>query len=212
MPSSAGGRSGPTILCRKAFKGRMGRARSVPAVRDRRVPAWRGNAEQPNVQQVGERVLRRPDAALNTLPGRIAGQGATRRGGRHGLAHAEPALCRTKIPKGRVAPATAGAAPPATDGRARGRKTPPRKRIDGKPGLNRRRAVRETTPRVVFTPRCGVGASAGASATHALPAYPADQRHRPRDEGAFRLYAVLHVRVFGGLYAPRCLVRETQEV
>ncbi len=61
----------------------------------RLVPVLRGNAEQPSVQQVGERVLRRPDAALDTLPGRIAGQGATRRGGRHGPAHAEPPLCRT---------------------------------------------------------------------------------------------------------------------
>ena len=31
----------------------------------------------------------------NTLPGGIVGTGATRRGGRHGLAHAEPPLCRT---------------------------------------------------------------------------------------------------------------------
>ena len=53
----------------------------VAAARDHRVPSLRGDAEQPGGQPVGERVLRRLEAALDTLPGRIACLGATRGGG-----------------------------------------------------------------------------------------------------------------------------------
>ncbi len=42
-----------------------------------REPDGRGDAEQPGGQPVGERVLRRLEAALDTLPGGIAGAGAT---------------------------------------------------------------------------------------------------------------------------------------
>jgi len=40
------------------------------------------------------------EAARATLPERITGQGATRRGGRHRPAHAEPPRCRTRHPEG----------------------------------------------------------------------------------------------------------------
>ena len=49
-----------------------------------RVPSLRGDAEQPGGQPVGERVLRRLEAAPDTLPGRIACLGATRGGGAGG--------------------------------------------------------------------------------------------------------------------------------
>ena len=53
------------------------------AARDHRVPSLRADAEQPGGQLVGERVLRRPEAALDTLPGRDCWLGVTpeRRGG-----------------------------------------------------------------------------------------------------------------------------------
>ena len=105
MPSSAEGYSGPAILGRKAFKGRMGRARSVPAVRDRRVPALRGNAEQPNARQVGERVLRRLDAA-HEVPFPEGSLVRERPGGEGGMGLHMPNRpdAAPGIPKGRVAP------------------------------------------------------------------------------------------------------------
>ena len=59
----------------------------VAAARDLRVPSLRGDAEQPGGQLVGERVLRRLKAALDTLPGpRLRGPSvgcsSRRRGGR----------------------------------------------------------------------------------------------------------------------------------
>ena len=46
-----------------------------------------------------------PSSVGNSLPAhRTDGAGATRRGGRHGLAHAEPTDAAVGIPKGRVAP------------------------------------------------------------------------------------------------------------
>ncbi len=43
---------------------------------------------------------RRVPHRRSPLPGGIVGTGATRRGGRHGPAHAEPPRCRTRHPKG----------------------------------------------------------------------------------------------------------------
>ena len=48
----------------------------VAAARAHRVPALVGDAGQPLGQPVGERVLRRLEAALDTLPGGIAGAGS----------------------------------------------------------------------------------------------------------------------------------------
>ena len=105
MLSSAEGCSGPAILGRKAFKGRLGRARSEPAVRDRRVPALRGNAEQPNVRQFGERVLRRLDAA-HEVPFPEGSLVRERPGGEGGMGLHMPNRpdAAPGIPKGRVAP------------------------------------------------------------------------------------------------------------
>ena len=55
-----------------------------------------GNADQPNVQQVGERVRRRPDAALDTLPRRTVGWERPRSGGADGDVHRHPSRCRSR--------------------------------------------------------------------------------------------------------------------
>ena len=63
---------------RKRVRSRDG----VAAARDLRVPSLSGDAEQLGGQLVGERVLRRPEAALDTLPGPASGgrpQGVLRR-------------------------------------------------------------------------------------------------------------------------------------
>ena len=87
-------RGPPDMVCpRKRVRSRDGMA----AARDHRVPPLRGDAEQPGGQLVGERVLRRPEAALDTLPGpRLRGPSAgcssRRRGGgdRRGSEGARP--------------------------------------------------------------------------------------------------------------------------
>ena len=72
------------MVCpRKRVRSRDG----IAAARDHRVPSLRGDAEQPGGQLVGEPVLRRPEAALDTLSGpRLRGPSAgcsssRRRGG-----------------------------------------------------------------------------------------------------------------------------------
>ena len=105
-----------------------------------RVPVLHGVAEQPDGQAVGQRFLRRLEAALNTLPGRIAGAGATRRGRRRGCAS-------TPGPEPVPGPRTGGSLQsrpesPVCHGRTgrRGRKTLPRQRINGKASAHRRTA------------------------------------------------------------------------
>ena len=104
MPSSAEGRSSPAILCRKAFKGRMGRARSKPAVRDRDVSALRGDAVQPDGQPVGEWVRRRLDAAIATPSGTDRWSGSDPRVRGRGCANAPG-------PEPAAGPRTAGSLP-----------------------------------------------------------------------------------------------------
>ena len=79
---------------RQATPGRQGRgvapgqqshAGRRKASRNRRVPVLFGDAGQPVGQSVGQYVLRRLEAALDTLPGRIAGALATRRGRGQGV-------------------------------------------------------------------------------------------------------------------------------
>ncbi len=64
---------------------------SDPPSRHASIGTGEDGAEQPDGQAVGQRVLRRLEAARDTLPGRIAGAGATRRGrGRGAQAHLAP--------------------------------------------------------------------------------------------------------------------------
>ena len=74
------------------------------------VPVLLGDAEQPDGQAVGQRFLRRLEAVLNTLPGGIAGTGATPGGrGRVVRMHTRPRT-RTRPSDWGVAPVTACAA------------------------------------------------------------------------------------------------------
>ena len=104
------------------------------------VPVLLGDAEQPDGHAVGQRVLRRLEAALDTLPGGIAGAGATP-GGRGGWCASTPGL--EPVP----GPRTGGSLQsrpesPVCHGRTgrRGRKTLPRQRINGKASAHRRTA------------------------------------------------------------------------
>ena len=123
----------------------------VAAARDHRVPSLRGDAEQPG----GERVLRRLEAALDTLPGRIACLGATRGGGAGG-AQTRPApnpqqafglpgrsQPRPSEPCGPGRPGQRGARP----SRAAASAVPP-VRTSGAPGC-------ASAPHVVFAGVCG---------------------------------------------------------
>ena len=104
------------------------------------VPVLLGDAEQPDGHAVGQRVLRRLEAALDTLPGGIAGAGATP-GGRGGWCASTPGL--EPVP----GPRTGGSLQSRPEspvchrrtGR-RGRKTLPRQRINGKASAHRRTA------------------------------------------------------------------------
>ena len=89
---------------------------------------------------VGEQVIPRLAAARDTLPGRIAGAGATRRGRRRGCAS-------TPGPEPVPGPRTGGSLQsrpesPVCHGRTgrRGRKTLPRQRMNGKASAHRRTA------------------------------------------------------------------------
>ena len=100
------------------------------------VPVMRGAAEQPP----GQRVHRRPDAALDTLPGRIDVAGATP-GMRGERVNARSPLCRTEPSARGVAPATVTSGP-FGNGRA-GRRDARRyrvMRISAKAGVSRGRA------------------------------------------------------------------------
>ena len=106
----------------------------------RRVPVLRGDAEQPNIRPVGQPVLRRLEVARDTLPGRIAGALATRRGRGRGCAS-------TPGPEPVPGPRTGGSLAsrpwcPVRHERTgrRGLKTLPRQRINGKAGAHRRTA------------------------------------------------------------------------
>ena len=93
------------------------------------------------------------------LPGRIAGQGATRRGGRHGAVHVDPSRCRTGQPRG--------------TGRSRPR--------PGAPERHRRSGGRGATASALAT--CTARAVSGRTATACpdtadVSRTPAD-RHRP---------------------------------
>ena len=101
--------------------------RRLMARRSRQPTVWRsprvrarssgGSADTPAGRSV-ELAIRRPAAALNTLPGRIAGRERPPGGGWHGRAHVGPPRCRTRHPEGGVAPTTAGAAPAVPAGLA----------------------------------------------------------------------------------------------
>ena len=78
----------------------------VAAARDLRVPSLRGDAEQPGGQLVGERVLRRLKAALDTLPGpRLRGPSvgcSSRRRGGGDLRGSEGARPPASLRRGRT--------------------------------------------------------------------------------------------------------------
>ena len=115
----------------------------------------RGDAEQPGGQPVGQRVRRRLEAALDTLPGRIACLGATRGGGGGG-AQTRPApnpqqalglpgrsQPRPRVPCGPGRPEKRRARPWC----ARASAAPP-VRMSGAPGC-------ASAPHVVFAGVCG---------------------------------------------------------
>ena len=135
LPSqpSPGVAPGPSIPCGKAK--RHAWTRTPGRVRPDRGPGLGSTAAL-----VGEQVIPRLEAALDTLPGRIAGAGATLRGRRRGCA-STPGL--EPVP----GPRTGGSLRsrperPVRHGRTgrRGRKTLPRQRINGKAGAQRRTA------------------------------------------------------------------------
>ena len=66
------------------------------ASRNGRVPVLAGDAGQPGGQVVGQRVLQRLEAALDTLPGRTVGWERPRSGGADGDVHRHPARCRSR--------------------------------------------------------------------------------------------------------------------
>ncbi len=80
-----------------------GRSRSInpmregqTASRNGRVPALVGDAGQPDGQVVGQRVLQRLEATLDTLPGRTVGWERPRSGGADGDVHRHPARCPSR--------------------------------------------------------------------------------------------------------------------
>ena len=66
------------------------------AARDHRVPSSRGDAEQPGAQPVGQRVLRRLEAALAILPGWTDGWEGSRNGGEDAPVLLRPPRCRSR--------------------------------------------------------------------------------------------------------------------
>ena len=66
------------------------------ASRNGRVPVLVGDAGQPDGQPVGQHVLRRVEAALDTLPGRTVGWERPRSGEADGDVHRHPARCRSR--------------------------------------------------------------------------------------------------------------------
>ena len=71
----------------------------------------------------------------------------------------------------------------------RGRKTPPRKRMDGKPGVNRRRTDLSNDPPRRFHTAVRRRRECRVHRPTCLARLPVDQRHRPREEASF-LYAL----------------------
>ena len=66
------------------------------ASRKGRVSVLVGEAGQPDGQPVGQHVLQRLEAALDTLPGRTVGWERPRSGGADGDVHRHPARCRSR--------------------------------------------------------------------------------------------------------------------
>ena len=132
--------------------------------RSHRALASRAMPTSPTASRFGQRVLRRLAAALDTLPGRIVGAVATRRGRGQGCAS-------TPGPEPVPGPRTGGSlpsrpVPPVRHGPAwpPRRKTLPRQRINGKAGAHRRKAKVRIDPsrrlRAQVRPQVGAQATA----------------------------------------------------
>ncbi len=102
MPSIRGRSLRSSDPLREGFRGRMGRARSELAVRDRDVPALRRDAVQLDGQPASQWVRHRFDAALNPLPGGIVGTGVPAGEGGMGVHMPNLPYAAPGIPKGRV--------------------------------------------------------------------------------------------------------------